>query len=57
MCTKFTQNSFKSCLSFFKMYLEISLNSCKIIIHFTLHFHKYYTEFTKNILEIFFLPA
>ncbi len=46
-CTNITQNFPKSCLDFFKMYHEISLNSSKIITQFTLHFHKYNTKFTQ----------
>ncbi len=34
------------------MFDEISLNSCKIITLFTLHFHEYYTKFNKNFLGI-----
>ncbi len=38
------------------MFYEISLNSCQINTHFTLNFHKDYTKFTKNFLEISALP-
>ncbi len=51
-----TQNFFRSSLSFFKIFCEISLNSCKIFIHITLHFYKYFTKLIKNFLGILFLP-
>ncbi len=41
--------------SFFKMFHEISLNSGKFVTHFTLHFYKYYTKFTKNFLGFLLL--
>ncbi len=53
ICTKFIRNFFKSSLDLFKMFHEISLNSCKISTQYT---QKYYTKFTDNFLGIFLLP-
>ncbi len=51
---KFTQNFFKSWLRFFKIFHEISLNTSKIIIHFT--FSQVLYKIHQNFLEIFLLP-
>ncbi len=52
MDAQFVKKFYRNCSLNFTVCCEISINSRRIITHFTRHVHKYYTKFIKNFCKI-----